>query len=69
MNKLCHELIDILCRTEYMLSEKINVNQNSVWTESIAVGGQRFIAGVREVVKSRKRKVHNDIKNNITILI
>ena len=54
-------------RTEYMLSEKIS--HELVWTESIAVGGQRFIAGVREVVKSRKRKVHNDIKNNITVLI
>ena len=54
-------------RTEYMLSEKIS--HEPAWTESIAVGGQRFIAGVREVVKSRKRKVHNDIKNNITVLI
>jgi len=56
-------------RTEYMLSEKLNVNQEPTWTESIAVGGQRFIEGVREVVKSQKRKIHNDIKNNITILI
>ena len=54
-------------RTEYMLSEKIS--HEPAWTESIAVGGQRFIAGVREVVKSRKRKVHNDIKNNIAVLI
>jgi len=56
-------------RTEYMLSEKLNVNQEPVWTESIAVGGQRFIDGVREVMKSQKRKIHNDIKKNITMLI
>ena len=52
-----------------MLSEKLNVNQEPAWTESIAVGGQRFIEGVREVVKSQKRKIHNDAKNNITTLI
>ena len=52
-----------------MLSEKININQISVWTEIIAEGGQQFIAGMRGVVKSRKRKVHNDIKNNITVLV
>ena len=56
-------------RTEYMLSEKLNVNQEPAWTKSIAVGGQRFIDGVREVVKSQKRKIHNDVKKNITMLI
>jgi len=56
-------------RTKYMLSEKLNINQESVWTESIAIGSEQFIDGVREVVKSQKRKIHNDIKSNITVLI
>ena len=50
-------------------SEKLIVNQEPAWTESIVVGRQRFIEGVREVVKSQKGKIHNDIKKNITTLI
>ena len=55
-------------RTKYILSEQDNNDREPAWSESIAVGSSSFTKNICEVVKSRKRKVHNDIPNKLSIL-
>jgi len=57
-------------RSKYILSEQDNYDRDRepAWSESIAVGSSSFTKNICEVIKSRKRKVHNDIPNKLSIL-